>query len=342
MNRSPGPVADGFRHTIRGVYRDRFVSAGIVFLIAIGIGANTFVFTFVNAFMWRNLPIRRPESLVQFFEKYPDIRPQTYFEYGFYQRVAEQSSTLLDVIGQSEFTVALEKSSEPERIYAVGVTDNFFTGLGVPPVVGRVFAQGDDHIAVLSHNAWVSRFAKDPAVIGQSIRLGGSSYRIVGVAPDGFTGTNIDAAPDLWFPLKNAEDFFDRTSRRSSQLYTEIVARLRPEISLNRAQQETEALWNQFSEESIAISPNPDLERRRRRDIRFEIESISRGVSAVRDEFRTAMTALWAGTGLLMLIVCANAGGLLLARATAHEKETAVRLALGSRPAAYRQSMVLR
>jgi hypothetical protein len=280
------------KYAFRRLRRTGFVSAGVVLLMAIGISATTLIFTLADAFLFRNLPVREPQALVQFFERYPNIRPQTYFEYEFYQRVSDQSSTLADVIGQSEFTLALEKGPQPERIYAEGVTENFFTGLGISALIGRVLGRGDDHVAVLSHNAWSSRFAHDPAILGKSVRLAGHSYEIVGVAPDGFTGTDIDVAPDLWFPFKNAEDFFDDTSRRSSQLYAEIVARLRPGISLNVAQQETAGLWGRFSEESIANSPYPDIARRQQRDVRFELQSISQGLSSVRDRFRIALLTL--------------------------------------------------
>jgi hypothetical protein len=187
------------RYAIRRLRRAGFVTIGVVLLISIGISANTLIFTFVDAFLWRNLPIREPQTLVQFFERYPNIRPQTYFEYEFYRQVASDSSTLTDVIGESEFTVPLEKGSGPERIYAEGVTENFFSGIGVSAVVGRTLGRGDNRVAVLSHNTWANRFAQDAMIAGKSVRLGERSYEIVGVMPRGFTGTNIDAAPDVWF-----------------------------------------------------------------------------------------------------------------------------------------------
>src|SRR5215471_13469178 len=118
-------------YAIRRLRRASWVSAGIILLIAVGISANTLIFSFADAFLWRNLPVREPQTLIQFFEIYPNIRPQTFFDYALYQRVADESALLTDVIGQYEFTVPLETNSGPERIYAQGVTDNFFSGLGL-------------------------------------------------------------------------------------------------------------------------------------------------------------------------------------------------------------------
>jgi predicted permease len=315
-------------YAIRRLRRAGWVSAGIILLISVGISANTLIFTLADAFLWRNLPVREPQTLVQFFEIYPNIRPQTFFDYALYQRVADESALLTDVIGQYEFTVPLETNSGPERIYAQGVTDNFFSGLGLRVASGRGIRGNDDHVAVLSHSGWIRRFARDSAVVGRSIRLGAHSYQIVGVMADGFSGTNIDSSPDLWFPFRNAPDFFDNTSRRTTQPYVEIIARLKPGITVNQAEQEEEALWRRFSAEAVAKLPYPPPAGRR--DVTFEMRSIAKGLSSVRDQFHGALLALWVGTVLLLLVVTSNAGGLLLARAATGEKETAVRLALGS------------
>jgi predicted permease len=276
------------------------------------------IFTLARTFLFEELPVRDPDRLVQFFERYPNIRAQSYFENSFYDEVAQNSKTLAEVIAQSEFTLPLEEESVPKRVYAQAVTDNYFSTLGVRASLGRLLTARDDHVAVLSHNAWTHKFQSDRTVIGRGVRMGGQSYQIVGVGPAGFNGTYIDTSPDLWFPYRNAADFSDDSSRRSRELYVEIIGRLQPGVSIEEARQEADAVWARFSEG------------RQQKGVQFEIQPIQRGLSSVRTQFGTALIILWSGTGLLLLIVCSNVSSLSLARAIHHQKETAVRLALGS------------
>src|SRR5947208_11889226 len=194
----------------RGLCGSPGVFAVGILLSALGIGAAASVFALLDALLVRPLPVRNPENLVQVVQVLPNLRPQSYFSYELYRRLAHESATVFEVMGQAETAVALDRGGNPERVYVQAVTDNFFSGLGVRAVFGRVFGPGDDRVAVLSYDGWIRYFNRDPRAIGSIVRLGGHPYQIIGVTPEGFNGTSPDTSPALRAPYQHLPDFSER------------------------------------------------------------------------------------------------------------------------------------
>lgn len=314
-----------FSHAGRQFRRSPVFFTTAIILIAIGISANAVIFTLVNALLLRPLPVRAPQNLVQVFEVRPNQPPQSYLRYGFYSEIASYSSTLSDVIGFMEGSVSLENDGSMERVYVERVTENYFHALGISPSHGRFFT-ADDHGAVISHNCWIRTFAGDPSVIGRTVRIEGHPFEIVGITPEAFNGTRVESSADVRVPVRAIFNFTTNLKLDINKSPIEIVARLRPNVSLLQAQQEVEALWNRY-QERISVK---DANRQRSPDSRLEIRSIERGVSPLRTQFHISLMLLFGGAGLLLLLVCANVGGLLVSRATAREGEVAIRMALGA------------
>ena len=321
----------GFTQDVRFGVRQIRNSPGFftlaILLLAIGIAASTQIFALVDALLLRPLPVSDPQNLVQLFEQQANRPADTYFDYRFYRQLAGHSSTLFKVVGQIDTTRSLERGQRAERIHAVAITEDFFGNLGATPMLGRVIVAGDDHVVVLSYACWSRIFDRDPNVVGQVVRLQGHAYTVVGVTERAFTGTTLDTSPDLWLPFANQQDFQRVPSPSLDNYVIEIVARLRPGVSEQQAQQEVAAQWDRHLLETGNgdAAGNSGLNRGQ-----LEVRSIMHGVSPMRNQFQGSLALLLMGIGMLLLMVCANVGGLLLSRATSRERETAIRIALGA------------
>lgn len=231
-----GSLLQDLRFAARQFRRSPGLFAVAALLIALGIMANTQISTLVNALLLRPLPVRDPQSLIQLFEIRARRPDYPYFDFRFYRELASRSTTLVRPVAQIEWTLSLERGTSVERSHPHLITDNFFEDLGVRPLLGRLMAKGDDHVAVLSYRYWQSSFGGDPKAVGQTVRVRGHAFQIIGVTPEEFTGTIVDSSPELWIPYTNTLDFWSGANPNLDDGVVEIIARLRPGVTRMQAE----------------------------------------------------------------------------------------------------------
>src|SRR5579871_330901 len=299
----------------------------MVGLLALGIGAATVLFSVFDAVLLRPLPVRHPQDLVRVVQRLPRIGTRSAFSAGFYETLRDHSTTLASVFSEtSDIPYAMTEPAPVEQVLVHLVTPEFFEALGVRALYGRVLMPDDGSAAVMSYEFWRRRFEGDPAAVGRTVTVQGTKFTITGVMPRGFNGLRVDTAPALWIPRR-----MSRLMVNANPGYAwDLSGRLKPGVTLAQAEAECQSIWKAFEaqgattlEQSVALDP------------------LERGVSILRDRFGAALKLLTAAVVLLLLIVCSNVAGLLLARGAGRRQEIAVRLAVGATPLRLIRQMML-
>ncbi len=314
------------RHALRQVRREPWFATAVIALFALGIGLNAAIFTLVDGVLLRPLPVKHPGELVRLVRNIRNVGLRSYFTYDAYLAVKDKSASLADVVGFSDWNATVREGSGASRVRVQVVTGNFFSMLGVPALYGRVltaedeFAQAGAPPVVLSYSYWRGQFQSDRQVVGRIITLEERAFTVVGVTPQSFNGLEVESGPDIRVPLAAAALLSRGTDHESylTDQYT-LAARLRPGVGLAPAEAETRSLVDATLDEKT-----------RALDQRLELEPAGRGISLLRPRFRTGLLLLLSGVGMLLLLICANVGGLLLARASSRRQEIAIRLAIGA------------
>ncbi len=329
-----GSFPADFRQAVRSVARAPLSAGALVLLLALGIGANALIFTAVDVLLLRPLPVSHPEQLVRFGTQ---LSPSyTYYEHPYlYARILRQRArSFSDVFVAWPMEMSFSAGDRLESITGETVSGNYFSSLGLTAEFGRLLTDEDEQrdapVAVLSHVFWQRAFAGRKDIVGQTISLRGNPFLIIGVLRPGFVDLDLETRPDVWLTMSAGKLWF--TKRDNTLAESHIFMRLRPGVSAPQAETEVRSLYPSMLEASYSIppvSPHGDVVGEAQREPPT-LTTASRGVSAMRKQFGNAVGALMGGVAGLLLLVCSNTGGLMLARAETKRREAAIRMSLGA------------
>jgi macrolide transport system ATP-binding/permease protein len=316
------------RYGFRNLWKRPGFTAIAIVTLALGIGANTAIFSLVNTVLLRPLPVPHPEQLIEVYGTFHNGADYTIQSYLNYKDYRDRNDVFSGLIAYRFAPMSVSHENRNERVWGYLVSGNYFDVLGVQPFLGRYFLPEEDKtpgshpVAVISYGSWQKRFASDRGVIGQTLTLNGHAFTVIGVAPKGFGGTEVAYAPELFVPMMMAHEIEPGSewldSRGDDNLF--VVGRLKPGVRPAQAESALTALTLQLGKEYPHDNEG--------RGVRLLTPGLF--IPDIRNSVVNFSAVLMGVVGLVLLLACVNLANLLLARATERRKELAIRLAVGA------------